>query len=390
MILRKSHLLLIAGIAVSLASCKKDDDSEALPYLSGSLSFDLPEYITSDDETEYKMIPSGVTHPAGGGIGYKWKVSPSQSSDYITTKEENAEGDGHFTYNFREYNKDTLRTITVSCSAFASGYNSTSVSKYVTVVSTGKNGSIQNAGYDFDSQDRIEYAGTGYLTFTGADGKTWMKQNLAYKGDDAQNPIGTAYRNSEAMSDLFGRFYTWNEATKGETASGNGHIRGICPEGWHIPTDAEWTALANRTLGLTEEDEFKPVNGFYPAWSRDGMKISREFMAGTTDLTEDEGKYGKEAKSATFNTDTEFWKFNPDVGDPTNKSGLSALSIGYAQKSNGKWSFNGVYEYAIFWTADKDESGKALCRTISSNSPDILIESHDANSFAASVRCVKD
>ena len=93
MTIRKAHLALAAAMAASaLISCKKDEDTTTLPYLDGTVSVDfepaLPEYILANDDTEYTMTPKGASHPDGLGVGYQWKVSPSESDSYTVTKEE--------------------------------------------------------------------------------------------------------------------------------------------------------------------------------------------------------------------------------------------------------------------------------------------------------------
>ena len=67
----------------------------------------------------------------------------------------------------------------------------------------------------------------------------------------------------------YGLLYNWNAAvdtfntTYGETSVNtsdvnavsvtfNGHRRGICPEGWHLPSDAEWTQLTNYVSSQNE------------------------------------------------------------------------------------------------------------------------------------------
>jgi uncharacterized protein (TIGR02145 family) len=42
---------------------------------------------------------------------------------------------------------------------------------------------------------------------------------------------------------LYGGLYDWDEAMGYTTTEG---ARGICPEGWHLPTVAEWNALDSR------------------------------------------------------------------------------------------------------------------------------------------------
>ena len=56
---------------------------------------------------------------------------------------------------------------------------------------------------------------------------------------------------------MFGRLYTWNDATGGESASGLGNgVQGVCPEGWSIPTAEDWVDLAMAVNG-GENVEFK-------------------------------------------------------------------------------------------------------------------------------------
>ena len=45
-----------------------------------------------------------------------------------------------------------------------------------------------------------------------------------------------AYENKENNAEVYGRLYTWYTVTDS---------RGICPIGWHVSTDAEWTTLTN-------------------------------------------------------------------------------------------------------------------------------------------------
>ena len=411
MTIRKTHLVLAASLAAAaIISCKKDYNTTSLPYLNGSLSMDfdpaLPSYIMANDNTEYTMTPKGAEHPEGLGIGYQWRVSPSENDSYEVTKDENEEGDGAFTYNFAEYNKDTLRTITVTCEAFADGYTSLSASYSVTVVNYGEKGSIQRAGYNFSGSNVADADGNEYLIYEAPDGKTWMKQNLAYDGSGTEK-VGAPYQEAEAMSQVFGRFYTWSEATGETAASEGGIIRGICPEGWHIPSDNEWTDLAEATMASVYADSWREgleegETGleYGQDWSRDNYKISKEFMAGerldpdlpdSDDDYDSDINYGKEARSATFNTDTELWPYLSDVGDPTNWSGISAIPAGYARKTNGQWSYSGAFEYAIFWTSTEDPAtGKAICRVINNESSVVYRDAHDKETFAASVRCVKD
>ncbi|MCB0661836.1 MAG: hypothetical protein KDC24_03775 [Saprospiraceae bacterium] len=55
------------------------------------------------------------------------------------------------------------------------------------------------------------------------------------------------YDNNPANCDLYGGLYAWDEMMGYTTTPG---AQGICPDGWHIPTDQEWKDL-EVALGMT-------------------------------------------------------------------------------------------------------------------------------------------
>lgn len=63
----------------------------------------------------------------------------------------------------------------------------------------------------------------------------WMAENLRYKVDS-----GSYCYNDDEENCAQGRIYTWEAAMAGDTLEGS---RGICPEGWHLPTGDEWDIL---------------------------------------------------------------------------------------------------------------------------------------------------
>jgi uncharacterized protein (TIGR02145 family) len=76
----------------------------------------------------------------------------------------------------------------------------------------------------------------------------WMKENLKTTKDAVGNSI-TRYcsNNNPSNCDIYGGLYTWTTAMNGAASSNNvpSGVQGICPDGWHVPSDAEWTALTN-------------------------------------------------------------------------------------------------------------------------------------------------
>ena len=79
--------------------------------------------------------------------------------------------------------------------------------------------------------------------------QTWMAENLNFAG--ALTSVGVCYNSDTGNCRLYGRLYTWAEAmalasTYNSTTWGNDvNQQGICPSGWHVPSDAEWTTMVN-------------------------------------------------------------------------------------------------------------------------------------------------
>ena len=113
--------------------------------------------------------------------------------------------------------------------------------------------------------------------------QTWMAENLnyAYLQPTADYDSSSfCYENSEDYCDEYGRLYTWAAAidsagtwesnTKGcgwgKNCRPQYPVRGVCPEGWHLPDSTEWATLfvavgystAGKTLRSTRD------------WSRGG------------------------------------------------------------------------------------------------------------------------
>ena len=343
-------IIMTAVIIIAAAACKKDDESSII-YVDGKLKFHLPEFISPN--STITMTPTGLTHPDGGEIGYCWKVTPSSVTQYDTTRFWNGlnkhgeVSDGSYTFTC----PDTLCTFTIYCIAFSEGYSSSSLSLDVTSVDPGINKSITDAGFTV-TDDRKYYVNNVPYFYTSIAGLDWFRQNLW------NTETGIPFRNGEPMDGVFGSYYSYEDALK------------ACPEGWRLPTDQEWTAMAKEVLGTENADyTHKEIPG-----------IANKLMA-----------------NAYFNG-IKLWDYWPEVGKITNESELSMLPTGYAnlgtETSEGKYpyaKFSGDYEYAVFWTADMaEEEGMAYYRYIYCKQPDMMIGKGDIKTFGASVRCVRD
>jgi len=101
------------------------------------------------------------------------------------------------------------------------------------------------------SSTSVTYEGETYKTIV-IGTQTWFQRNLNYAVEGSK-----CYNNSEANCTTYGRLYDWATAmnlpsscnsTSCSSSVGTRH-QGICPSGWHIPSDAEWTTLTNYVGG---------------------------------------------------------------------------------------------------------------------------------------------
>ena len=78
--------------------------------------------------------------------------------------------------------------------------------------------------------------------------QTWMAENLNYKVDNSY-----CYNDDPANCKKYGRLYTWaasrgkseSECGPGRRCGSIGKLRGICPQGWHLPSGEEFEILLN-------------------------------------------------------------------------------------------------------------------------------------------------
>lgn len=316
-------------IALAAVSCKDKEEEESKEFLTGKPQFELPGF--ANPREVITMHASGVTDNDGNGVDYYWYTSYA-TSDRDTMK----------TFTLTMPNDFT--TFSISCTAFKDGYYTSTTTKSISIVSASrKDGSIsghQNKEGDFLFVDPRD--GNDYMCTKVGDTE-WFKENLAYMA------TGKAIGNDATVGKIFGVFYTWEEAQK------------ACPEGWRIASLQDW-ADAAALAGAENPDKF----GIIP-------DVAGHFMA---DLS--------------FNKDA-MWEYWPKV-KITDALGLEVIPSGYASIDNDGdgTSFQGMFEYATFWTSDTKDSDTAYYRYIFAEKPDLQIGTSSKDMFGASVRCVRD
>jgi len=190
----------------------------------------------------------------------------------------------------------------------------------------------------------------------------WMAQNLnigtMISGSSNQENNGIiekyCYNNSESSCDIYGGLYQWNEMMLYSALPG---IQGICPTGWHVPSDDEWTLFENF---VSSQPEYLCNNNT--------SNIAKS-LASTT------GWNSNEETCTVGNNQSN-----------NNATGFTGLPAGYYYYT-GSFKFQG--SNAIFWSANQYSSTNAWYRNlfyIASN----LYRLNLDQSYGFSVRCLKD
>ena len=204
----------------------------------------------------------------------------------------------------------------------------------------------------------VQYEGQVYNTVQIA-GQCWLKENLnvgtMVQGmvDMTDNGIIEKYccENEPDSCDIYGGLYQWDEMMQYSLQQG---AQGICPPGWHLPTDEEWKMLegaADSQYGIGHDE-----------WNGYGYR------------GEDAGGRLKSENG---------WNYN---GNGTDVFGFSALPGG---ERNPNGSFNYVGLLSPWWSSSKNWATTAWGRNLDVSYT--LAGRNDYNKQAGfGVRCVRD
>ena len=195
--------------------------------------------------------------------------------------------------------------------------------------------------------------------------QNWMAENLRFK-----SPNSFCYDNADSNCTKYGRLYLWTAALDSVHLYENDDedcgyckpcppkypLRGVCPKGWHLPTETEWKTLFKTVKeGTSSGNSLKSTSG----WTR--CDYRRSF----------------------------FKKTCKPGGDGYDYFGFSALPAGRWNKDGGKdigetamfWSSTGYYKTApnyMSLSAEKDDAYLSFC------------SGSDYENDGLSVRCIQD
>ncbi len=191
--------------------------------------------------------------------------------------------------------------------------------------------------------------------------QAWMAENLNYAYTQKTATLDSSsfcYDNNPANCEMYGRLYLWSAAMDsaavfsedgkdcgyGKRCSASGTVRGVCPEGWHLPSYEEW----------------KTLDAYVADKASDGVGYA---LKSTSGWEEYESKTG----------------------------GSNAFSFGTlpAGIRGNDGTFYYILKGAYFWTWNYDNVSTAYLWQLNYKGTDLNVI-FDSKEFASSIRCVKD
>jgi uncharacterized protein (TIGR02145 family) len=182
----------------------------------------------------------------------------------------------------------------------------------------------------------------------------WTKSNLKVSKYRNGDNIPTGFSNSAWQNTTSGAYAIYNNDPVNDGLYGKlyNHYavtdsRGLCPTGWHVPSDGEWITLENQ-LG--------------------GQSVA-----------------GGVLKSTAMQPTPGGWN-SPNTG-ATNSSGFTALAGGLR---NIYGAFGGIFNNGLWWSSSVASGSSAYSRTLNNNDSLIVSSTSGGRADGFSVRCVRD
>ncbi|MCQ2286154.1 MAG: fibrobacter succinogenes major paralogous domain-containing protein, partial [Bacteroidales bacterium] len=200
----------------------------------------------------------------------------------------------------------------------------------------------------------------------------WMAENLKttrYADGTTINVGAATYLNVPSAYypngvsnyvNMYGYLYNWYAVMNGASSSSlyPSGVQGICPTGWHVPSDQEWTALNNYVVA-------HPNYNYSSTATYTAKPLASSFG------------WNNYSNSGYF--------YPGDNVFANNTTHFSAVPAGYSYGT----SYSDYGYSAYFWSTTESSTAYATYRRISYSSDTVSI-SNNAKYYGYSVRCVKN
>ena len=329
------------------------DWNSTLTGLTGNTKYYIRAYATNIIGTAYGVLDSFTTSPIVPTITTN-PVTTITKTTAISGGNISSDGGSAITARGIVWNKsgnpavgtDSIRTdasLTTGSYTLNLGNLNSGITYYVRAYATNFLGTSYGNQLTFTTQPVLDTIGNQYTTIT-INGKEWFKENLKttkYANGDSIENVPTAgdwglrtsgawaYYNNDVNNNSLGKLYNWYAVTD---------IKGLCPTGWHVATDTDWTSLT--------------------------------------------ANYGTDAAAGNEIKATTIWT-TPNSN--TNSSDFGALPGG----GRGGLDFGDLNNKGFWWTSTPFDASNSYARRLEYNT-DTVTRYAENDKFGFSVRCVKN
>ena len=330
---------------VSSSSLKKKSSSSVDSAETSSLKKKSSSSVKPGESSSSTKESSSSVKPGESSSSTKESSSSVKSGAYSSSTEKNS------SCSKLEESSSSTNNDHSSSSIVYSSFEESSSSNYDENSSSSSIGCIYGEPIH-DTRDEKDYKTVKIGN------QEWMAENLNYnyKKGKTGSSRSVCFDGENANCDEYGQLYPWTVAIDSifldsaygikcgfneKNCSLPSKWKGVCPEGWHIPTRAEWDTL--------------------------------------TLFVEKIGKVPKMLKS------TEKW-----VGEKEDTKGIDAVCFSAIPAGNRQsYEYYGLGNNTRFWTADFHKPDAAYRISMSSKTNDYTV-AYDVTYNAYSVRCIKD
>jgi uncharacterized protein (TIGR02145 family) len=292
-------------------------------------------------------------------------------------------GNGEFSKGilFTDSNGETTVNWTLPTNTGEAGFKAVIYKADKTVIKE-ISGSVTVKGGTSGETGSVTYEGKTYKTVK-IGNQEWMAENLAYlpavhlsSSESYTEPryyvygyqgTDVAAAKQQTNYTTYGVLYNWPAAMAGASSSSANPsgVQGICPSGWHLPSDAEWEQLRDYLI----------ANGYNYDGSTSGNEIAKSLAAKTH-----------------WNTSSWTGVIGNNLS-ANNSSGFSALPGGYCDDDgygDDDGGFYGIGYHGYWWSSTENFSDSAWNCNLSSLDSSFDRNLYNLKTYGYSIRCVRD
>jgi uncharacterized protein (TIGR02145 family) len=207
-----------------------------------------------------------------------------------------------------------------------------------------------------------------------------------YKAGENKQPAWCYYDNDPKNGAKFGKLYNWYAVID---------TNGLCPQGWHVPTDAEWDTLVAYLGGeyiagvkmkanpvMKKEDRYYETGGYYDTKSCSNCSTASAEYKKICPVCKGVG-YTKTNKFIPKGKEKYVHEEQIGGWNGTNESGFTGLPGG------GRGNYDNIGNKGSWWSSTERDTVNAWYRDLDYNGG-IAGRSFTNKRYGLSVRCLRD